>query len=164
MEIAFPKIRTIATFLAAAFVAVLAAGQVGAAGPVTGCSLIKLAEVRAVLGSPTNLHRGGTASECVLRAGDRLPVILLVNSAGKRGYLALKKAQGPPLKAVRSLGTEAVSYDHLSESPQGVFRGVIVRKGTRVLQLSTSDVGLNPPGLPTVAQLVRLTRFAVKRL
>jgi hypothetical protein len=166
MEIAFLKItvRRVVTLIAVAFVVVLAAGQVAAAKAITGCSLIRVAEVRTILGSPAVAHRGGSASECILRGGDRLPIVLLVNSKGKAGYVGLKNAQGPPWKAVRSLGTEAVTYDHVTDNPEGVLRGVIVRKGTHVLQLSVTAVGMNPPGLPTIAQLVKLARIAVQRI
>jgi hypothetical protein len=128
------------------------------------CKLLTVADVRLALGSPVALHKGGTTSECIVRGGDKLPIVLLANVAGQRGYTGLKGAQGPPFRKVARLGTEAVTYDHIVDDPQGVQRGVIVRKGSYVIQLSTSDVGMSPPGLPTLAMLIKLARAAVKRL
>jgi len=164
MKIAHPStgVRRVTAVLAAAFVATLAAGQVEAAKPITACSLLRLTDVRAVLGSPAALSRGGSSAECVVRGGGRPPVIVLANSSGKQGYKDLLGAAGPPLEALRGVGTEAVTYDRLSRL--GVTRGVIVRKSNLVLQLTTNGIGPNPPGLPTLAQLVKLARAAVKRL
>jgi hypothetical protein len=142
--------------------ALLVAGQ-GAAKTKPACSLLRVADVQAVFGAPVNLHRGGTVSECIVRGGDRLPVVLMMNPSGKRGFNNLLAAHGPPFKTIK-LGTQAVTYDRYTDSPPLVQRGVIVRKDTFVLQLSVSDVGMSPPGLPTVAQLVRLARAAVARL
>jgi len=166
MKIAHPStgFRRATAVLSAAVVAALAAGQVGAAKPITACSLLRLSDVKAALGSPAALNRGGSTSECVVRGGDHLPVILLVKSSGIAGYKGLLRAAGPPLKALRGVGTQAVTYDHAFEDPQGVARGVIVRKGNVVVQLTTNDVGPNPPGLATVQQLVKLVRAAVTRL
>jgi hypothetical protein len=161
MKIAHPStaIRAAAAVLAAAFVAALAAGQV-AAKPTPACALLRLTEVRATLGSgsPAFLSRGGSAGECIIRGGGRLPLVLLANSAGRQGYNDLKGAPGAPLKALRGVGTEAVTYDRL-----GVSRGVIVRKGSLVLQISTTGIG-SGANLATVAQIVKLARFAVPRL
>lgn len=156
----------IALLAIVASLAVLAAGPVDAAAPKApvACKLLRVADVAAILGSPVALHRGGTASECIIRGGDKLPIVMLANVSGKRGFTNLMRAQGPPFKSIRGLGTQAVSYDHLTDEPQGVQRGVIVRLNSFVVQLSTSDIGMQPPGLPTVAMLVKLTRAAVKRL
>jgi hypothetical protein len=156
----------IAVLAIAASLAVLAAGPLDAAAPkpLVACKLLRVADVAAVLGSPVALHKGGTTSECIIRGGDKLPIVMLANSSGKRGFTNLMRAQGPPFAKVRNLGTQAVSYDHLTDDPQGVQRGVIVRKDNFIVQLSTSDVGMEPPGLPTVAMLVKLARAAVKRL
>jgi hypothetical protein len=166
MKILHPStgFRRAAAVLAVTAVAALAAAQVSEAKPITACSLLKLGEVQAVLGSPAELHRGGTASECVVRGGAHLPVVMLANRSGIAGYKGLLRAAGVPLKALRGVGTQAVTYDHEVEDPQGVARGVIVRKGTLVLQLTVNDVGPNPPGLPTVEQLVKLARIALPRL
>jgi hypothetical protein len=147
----------------AASLALLGAGEVGAKTK-PACSLLRVADVQAVFGHPVALHKGGTISECIVRGGDRLPVVMLANESGKRGFAGLMRAQGPPFKTVRGLGTQAVTFDHLTEDPQGVQRGVIVRKNNFVVQLSASDVGMSPPGLPTLAQLIRLARAAVARL
>jgi len=166
MKIAHPStgFRRATVVLAVAFIAALAGVQVGEAKPITACSLLRVGEVQAVLGSPAALNRGGSISECVVRGGDHLPIILLANRSGIAGYKGLMGAAGLPLKALRGVGTQAVTYDHAVEDPQGVARGVIVRKGTLVLQLTVNDVGPNPPGLPTVNQLVKLARIALPRL
>jgi siroheme synthase len=153
-----------AAILAVAVVAMLAAGRVEAANPPNACSLLKPADVRAALGAPVVLRRGGSVAECVIRAGQHLPIIFLAKSSGVSGYKALLRAAGPPLKTLRGVGTQAVSYDHAFQDPQGVARGVIVRKGTLVLQLTTNDVGPDPPGLATVSQLLKLARATVQRV
>ena len=164
MRIAHPHIgiRCCAALFAVASVAALGAGQVDAAKPITACSLLRPADVRAALGSPAALRRGGSAAECVVTAGQHLPVIFLAKNSGAAGYKALLRAAGPPLKTLRGIGTQAASYDHTFQDPQGVARGVIVRKGTLVLQLTTNDVGPDPPGLATVAALVKLARATVQ--
>jgi hypothetical protein len=142
----------------------LAPATAGAAAPAAACSLLKLTEVRAVLGTgaQAELSRGGSSAECIVRGGGRLPLILLVNGSGKQGYKDLLGAAGPPVNALRGVGTQAATYDHMNRL--GVSRGVIVRKGNFVLQLSTNGIGPTPPGLATVAQLVKLARLAVQRL
>ena len=166
MSIAHPNIgiRCCAALFAVASVAVLGAGQVQAAKPVTACSLLKLAEVRAALGAPAVLRRGGTAAECIVTAGQHVPIIFLAKGSGVAGYKSLLRAAGPPLKTLRGVGTQAASYDHTFQDPQGVARGVIVRRGTLVLQLTTNDVGPDPPGLATVSQLVKLARATVQHV
>ncbi|MDX6411262.1 MAG: hypothetical protein QOE91_778 [Gaiellaceae bacterium] len=157
-------LRRATAVLAAALLVGLAAAQVAEAKPITGCSLLRLSEVRTTLGSPAALTRGGSISECIIRGGDHLPIVLLANRSGIAGYKGLLGAAGVPLKALRNTGTQAVTYDHEFQDPQGVARGVIIRKGSLVLQLTVNDVGPNPPGLPTVAQLVKLARAALPRL
>ncbi len=135
------------------FLAILASLTLLGAGDVAAktkpaCALLRVSDVATVLGSPVALHKGGTISECIIRGGDRLPVVLLANVSGKRGFANLMRAQGPPFKTVRGLGTQAVTFDHVTEDPQGVQRGVIVRKDNFVVQLSTSDVGMSPPASP----------------
>jgi hypothetical protein len=157
-------IRCCAALFAVAWVAVLGAGQVEAAKPIAACSLLKLADVRAALGAPAVLRRGGTAAECIITAGQHVPIIFLAKSSGVAGYKSLLRAAGPPLTTLRGAGTQAASYDHTFQDPQGVARGVIVRKGTLVLQLTTNDVGPEPPGLATVPQLVKLARAIVQHV
>lgn len=143
--------------------ALLGAGQV-AAKTKPACSLLRVSDVQAVFGAPVALQKGGTVSECIVRGGDRLPVVLLANASGRRGFANLVRAQGPPVKTIRGLGSQAVTFDHVTEDPQGVQRGVIVRKNSFIVQLSVTGIGMSAPGLPTVAQLVRLARAAVARL
>jgi len=159
----FGEVMKIGFLAIVATVALLGAGQI-AAKTKPACSLLRVSDVQAVFGSPVALHKGGTVSECIVRGGDRLPVVLLANASGVRGFTNLMRAQGPPFTRVRGLGTTAVTYDHVTDDPQGVQRGVIVRKSNFVVQLSTNDVGMSPPGLPTLAELVKLARAAVARL
>jgi hypothetical protein len=141
-----------------------AAAEVGAPTAISACGLFRTSDVLSVLGSPASIRHGASASDCVLYGGQLLPVVVLANSSGKRGYRNLIRAAAVPVKPLKGVGTEAVMYDHVFDEPQSVIRAVIVRKAGRVLQLSTSDVGINPPGLPRLAQLIALARIGVRRL
>jgi len=141
-----------------------AAAEVRAPKAITACALFRAADVRTVLGSPATLVHGAKPSECVLYGGQMLPVVVLANSSGLRGYRNLIRAATVPVKPLRGIGTEAVIYEHFFEDPSNLVRAVIVRKGGRVLQLSTSSPGMNPPGLPRLDQLIALARIGVRRL
>ena len=141
-----------------------AAAEIAAPRVITACALFRAADVRTVLGSPATLVHGAKPSECVLYGGQMLPVVVLANSSGLRGYRNLIRAATVPVKQLRGIGTEAVIYEHFFEDPSNLVRAVIVRKGGRVLQLSTSSPGMNPPGLPRLDQLIALARIGVRRL
>jgi hypothetical protein len=154
-----------AAWLAATIAATVPAAAVGAKPRVIdACSLIKASELRRILASPVDIRRGARITNCIFRAGSFSPVIGLTSGTGRRGFNNLIRAAGQPVTPVRDLGTQAVSYDHTTEDPVVRSRGVIVRKGDRVLQLSTNGVGLEPPGLPTLSQLLALARMAVRRI
>jgi hypothetical protein len=158
-------LTTLSALVVAAAVFVPAAAGVEAARGINACALLKVSEVRSVLGAPASLRRGATAANCVVRGGGLLPVVSVATSGGTSTFRRLIRASGAPTtKRVRGIGTEAVTYDYVSEEPLHRARGVIVRKGARVLQLSTSDVGISPPGLPTIQHLTALARIAVRRL
>jgi hypothetical protein len=141
------------------------AAAVGAKSKViNACSLIKAAELRRIIASPVDIRRGAKITNCIFRAGSFSPVIGLTSGTGRRGFNNLIRAAGQPVRPVSGLGTQAVTYDHTTEDPVVRVRGVIVRKGADVLQLSTNGIGLDPPGLPTLSQLVALARIAVRRM
>jgi len=141
-----------------------AAAEVRTPKALTACGLFRAADVRSVLGTPATLLHGARPSECVLYGGQLLPVVVLANSSGSRGYRNLIRAATVPVKPLRGVGTEAVMYEHFFEDPPSLVRTVIVRKVGRVLQLSTSSPGMNPPGLPRLDQLIALARIGVRRL
>jgi len=141
-----------------------AAAEVRAPAAIKACSLFRAAEVARVLGSPPTIQRGASPSDCILYGDSNLPVIVLANSSGNRGYRNLIRAASAPVKRLRGVGTEAVMYNHFFEDPPSVGRGVIVRKAGRVLQLTTSGVGMDSPGLARLDQLIALARIAVRRL
>jgi hypothetical protein len=144
---------------------VVPAAAVGAkAKVINACSLIKPAELRRIIASPVDIRRGAKITNCIFRAGSFSPVIALTSGTGRRGFNNLIRAAGQPVRPVKGLGTQAVTYDHTTEDPVVRSRGVIVRKGANVLQLSTNGIGLEPPGLPTLGQLLALARIAVGRI
>jgi hypothetical protein len=145
-------------------VAVPAAAVGGKSKVIDACSLIKPAELRRILASPVDIRRGGRITNCIFRAGSFSPVVGLTSGTGRRGFNNLIRAAGQPVRPVSGLGTQAVTYDHTTEDPVVRSRGVIVRKGANVLQLSTNGIGLEPPGLPTLGQLVALAQIAVRRI
>ena len=145
-------------------VAVPAAAVGGKSKVINACSLIKPAELRRILASPVDIRRGGRITNCIFRAGSFSPVIGLTSGTGRRGFNNLIRAAGQPVRPVSGLGSQAVTYDHTTEDPVVRSRGVIVRKGANVLQLSTNGIGLEPPGLPTIGQLLALARIAVARI
>ena len=155
----------VAAWLAATVAAAVPAAAVGAKPRVVdACSLIKPAELRRIVASPVDIRRGAKITNCVFRAGSFSPIIGLTGGTGRRGFNNLIRAAGQPVRPVSGLGTQAVTYDHTSQDPVVRDRGVIVRKGDYLLQLSTNGIGLEPPGLPTIAQLVALARIAVRRI
>jgi hypothetical protein len=145
-------------------VAVPAAAVGGKSKVINACSLIKASELRRIIASPVDIRRGAKITNCIFRAGSFSPVIGLTSGTGRRGFNNLIRAAGQPVRPVSGLGTQAVTYDHTTEDPVVRVRGVIVRKGANVLQLSTNGIGLEPPGLPTLGQLVALARIAVRRM
>jgi hypothetical protein len=145
-------------------VAVPAAAVGGKAKVINACSLIKASELRRIIASPVDIRRGAKITNCIFRAGSFSPVIGVTSGTGRRGFNNLIRAAGQPVRPVSGLGTQAVTYDHTTEDPVVRLRGVIVRKGANVLQLSTNGIGLDPPGLPTLGQLVALARIAVRRM
>jgi hypothetical protein len=145
-------------------VAVPAAAVAGESKVINTCSLIKPAEVRRILASPVDIRRGATITNCIFRGGSFSPVIGLTTGTGRRGFNNLIRASGAQVRPVKGLGTQAVTYDYTTENPVVRTRAVIVRKGANVLQLSTNGIGLEPPGLPTLSQLIALARVAVARI
>lgn len=131
---------------------------------INACSLIKPAEVRRILASPVDIRRGSKITNCIFRGGSFAPVIGLTSGTGRRGFNNLIRAAGVQVRPVKGLGTQAVTYDYTTENPVVRSRAVVVRKGANVLQLSTNGIGLEPPGLPTLSQLVALARVAVARI
>jgi hypothetical protein len=154
-----------AACLAAVF-AILGSVTAAAAPPkkVNACALITASELRHVLGSPVDRRRGATIANCAFRAGQFQPVVVLATTGGTRSYGNLVRAVGKPVKRLSGVGSEAVTYEHAYEDPTSHIRGVIVRKGTRVIHLSTTGIGLEPVGLATVQQLAALARVATRRL
>jgi hypothetical protein len=132
---------------------------------VNTCSLIKAAELRRIVATPVDIKRGAKITNCVFRGGAFLPIVGVASSSGRRGFNNLIRAAGQPVSPLKGLGTQAVTYDHTSGDAVIIRdRGVIVRKGNYVLQLSANGVGMDPPGLPTLGQLVALARVAVPRM
>ena len=150
----------------AAIIAILAPMTAAAAPPqrVNACALITASELRHVLGSPVDRRKGATVASCALRGGQFQPVVAIVTSGGTRSFNNLIRAVGRPVQRLGGLGSEAVTYQHVYDEPASHARGVIVRKGTRVIHLSTSGIGIEPVGLATVGQLVALARIATRRL
>jgi hypothetical protein len=144
--------------------AVPAAAVGGKTRTINACSLIKAAELRKIVASPVDIRRGAKITNCIFRAGSFSPIVGLTSGTGRRGFNNLIRAAGQPVKPLSGVGTQAVTYDHTTEDPVIRSRGVIVRKGNDVLQLSTNGVGIEPPGLPTIGQLVALARIAVRRI
>jgi hypothetical protein len=154
-----------AAFLAAVLAILAPVAAVGAPPKrLNACALITASELRHVLGSPVDRRRGATIANCAFRAGQFQPVVAVAAAGGTRSYRNLVRAVGAPVKRLAGVGTEAVTYDHSYEDPTGHARGVIVRKGTRVIHLSTTGIGLEPVGLANVSQLVALARIATRRL
>lgn len=145
-------------------VAVPAAAVGGKSKVINACSLIKAAEVRRILASPVDIRRGAKITNCIFRGGSFAPVVGLTSGTGRRGFNNLIRAAGAQVRPVKGLGTQAVTYDYTTENPVVRSRAVIVRKGANVLQLSTNGIGLEPPGLPTLSQLIALARIAVARI
>jgi hypothetical protein len=156
----------VAAWLAVTVVSAVPASAIAAKPRViVACSLIKPAELRRIVATPVDIKRGAKVTNCVFRAGAFLPIVGVTSSAGRRGFNNLIRAAGQPVTPVKGLGTQAVAYDHTSGDAVIIRdRGVIVRKGNYVLQLSTNGVGLEPPGLPTLGQLVALAQVAVRRM
>jgi hypothetical protein len=146
--------------------AILAPMTAAAAPPkkVNACALITAPELRRILGSPVDRHRGATVTNCAFRAGQFQPVVALVTTGGTRAYSNLIRAVGRPVQRLTGVGSEAVTYQHVFDDPAAHTRGVIVRKGTSVIHLSTMGIGIEPVGLATVGQLVALARIATRRL
>jgi hypothetical protein len=129
------------------------------------CSLIKAAELRRIIATPVDIKRGAKITNCIFRGGQFLPIVGLTTNTGRRGFNNLIRAAGQPVTPLKGLGTQAVTYDHTSADAVTIRdRGVIVRKGDYVLQLSTNGVGMEPPGLPSIGQLVALAQVAVRRM
>ena len=154
-----------ASWLVLTLATAVPAAAVGAkARVINACALLKAAEVRKVLAAPVDIKRGAKVTNCVFRGGAFLPVVGLTSGTGRRGFNNLVRAAGQPVRPLKGVGTQAVTYDHTTEDPVVRSRGVIVRKGDNVLQLSTNGVGLEPPGLPTMGQLLALASIAVRRI
>src|SRR5207253_10927358 len=81
-----------------------AAAEIAAPRVITACALFRAADVRTVLGTPATLVRGARPSECALYGGQCLPVVVLANSSGLRGYRNLIRAAPVPVKPLRGIG------------------------------------------------------------
>ena len=157
------RVKHVAVAAALAVVAVPSLASAERTKTINACKLVTKTQVEKVLGHPVDIRRGATAASCAFRGGDWVPVVGLTSNGGTTAYRRIVRAIGSRTTRLR-LGTQAVTYDAQFGDPVLHTRGVVVRKGSAVLHLSAGGVGDNPAGLPTVAMLIRLARYATARL